>query len=514
MFILNLSVTKNGASCYNILHISPCASPSHHLWNRQLSLALVERGHNVTMLTHDKEKRPLPKNWTLIIYEGVYKELHEECDYVAMAEEALKQRYSEAMMVYNWQAHVSRIGINHAAIDTLLNYPEDYKFDLIIYDITTTQHLYPLIDRFNRPPVIAVTPFMLPQYMVKLMGGHVLPSYSPHFITKFTNKMSFVQRFHNFIYSYVDMFGRKYRHMKAEEAYARGRFDKKYVRPLPEYEQEFAILLCNYDPIVDYSLSLPPNIIPVGGLHARPGKALPADLQKVFDNAKDGVILFSLGTNIKSSSLNLDLQKRILGALSKLKQTVIWKFEEDIEGLPKNVIARKWLPQNDMMANPKLKLFISHGGALSTQESMYHGVPIVGIPFLADQMFNLQRLQERKLGRYLLFSDLTETNFYEIISDVIYNPIYSNNAKRLSGMIRDRPQTPLETAVYWVERIGKYGRIVELRIPASTMCVTQIYNLDILALFALILVVFIICLKKLLKSCSTSKKVAKKHKIS
>lgn len=54
----------------NILYVAPVASPSHHLWNRVLALELVKNGHNVTMLTHDKEKTKPPKGYHEIIFEG------------------------------------------------------------------------------------------------------------------------------------------------------------------------------------------------------------------------------------------------------------------------------------------------------------------------------------------------------------------------------------------------------------------------------------------------------------
>lgn len=54
----------------NILHIAPVASPSHYLWNKVIALALVERGHSVTIVTHDTEKNVTPENYTVITLEG------------------------------------------------------------------------------------------------------------------------------------------------------------------------------------------------------------------------------------------------------------------------------------------------------------------------------------------------------------------------------------------------------------------------------------------------------------
>lgn len=68
-----------------------------------------------------------------------------------------------------------------------------------------------------------------------------------------------------------------------------------------------------------------------------------------MDNSKYGVILFSLGTLIRSDALGDKQNKELIQAFSKLKQNVIWKFESEIEGLPKNVIIRKWLPQNSIL---------------------------------------------------------------------------------------------------------------------------------------------------------------------
>lgn len=72
-------------------------------------------------------------------------------------------------------------------------------------------------------------------------------------------------------------------------------------------------------------------------------------MENILNSAKNGVILFSLGTNVRSDKLHKDKRQALLDVFGKLKETVIWKFESDIENLPKNVFVRKWLPQSDIL---------------------------------------------------------------------------------------------------------------------------------------------------------------------
>ena len=68
----------------------------------------------------------------------------------------------------------------------------------------------------------------------------------------------------------------------------------------------------------------------------------------------------------------------LLNTFKKLKQKVIWKWEtEQMEGLPSNVKLSKWLPQQDILAHPNTKVFITHAGQSSTQETLCHKVPVV-----------------------------------------------------------------------------------------------------------------------------------------
>lgn len=75
------------------------------------------------------------------------------------------------------------------------------------------------------------------------------------------------------------------------------------------------------------------------------------------------------------------------------------------------------------IAHPNIKLFITHSGSLSTYEAVYHGVPVVGMPFFADQFVYLKKILIRKIGLGLDHQNLTEDIIYNTVNEVLNNPM-------------------------------------------------------------------------------------------
>lgn len=99
-------------------------------------------------------------------------------------------------------------------------------------------------------------------------------------------------------------------------------------------------------------------------MHLKSGKPLPKDLEDFLADANDGFIFFSLGSIVRAKNMPEETRKTFLRVFSKLKQKVIWKWEVDtMSDLPPNVKVSKWLPQQDILAHPKIKLFMTHGGS-------------------------------------------------------------------------------------------------------------------------------------------------------
>lgn len=266
--------------------------------------------------------------------------------------------------------------------------------------------------------------------------------------------------------------------------------------PSPKYphldslRRNVSLALVNYHFTTGYPRPNLPALIEVGGLQVKdPPSPLPKDLQTWLDEAEYGAIYMSMGSNVKSTSLSAKSLDAIVHTFSKLKQRIIWKFENDsLPGLSKNVMVSKWLPQDDLLAHKNLKIFITHGGLGSIIEAKYHGVPLVGIPIFADQLSNLINAERSGVAKIVQYTNLTRTTFSEAINDVLNDPIYRQTAKQISELFRDRPAKPMETAVFWTEYVLRHHGAPHLLSNSVYLNFWQLHSFDVIGFIILILV--------------------------
>ncbi|XP_019868140.2 UDP-glycosyltransferase UGT5 isoform X2 [Aethina tumida] len=450
---------------------------SHHIWNLALTKGLIAKGHNVTLL------EPGAKESETELYHPI--DLEELELVVEDIAEVAKQSFSDKVeFFFSMVNSICKDVYRSNKIDEIIRNKNRYKFDMLIIDLTIFPCMLPLIQEFDKLPVVGVSAFLLPPELSHIFGNNLYPAYLPHYYLTASDNMDFYTRLQNFLVTYYVEYIYE-SNIPHYENMARQKFGN-HIRPFKELLKKVSLLLSNTNPIFDYPQPLPPTIIPVGGLHARPGKKLPKDLQELMDKSTNGVIVFSLGTNIKSEKLDVHKRKIILDAFAQLNEIVIWKFEKELLDLPKNVFVRKWLPQNDVIAHPNVKLFIGHGGALSTQEAFYHGVPIIGIPFFVDQHINVQTFSERKRGLRLDINSITTENLVETIREAINNPLYRRNVQDISRRFKDLPTTSLDSAVFWIEYVLKHNGTSFLDVRARSMNFLQYTSLDVI-LFLILL---------------------------
>lgn len=204
-------------------------------------------------------------------------------------------------------------------------------------------------------------------------------------------------------------------------------------------------------------------------------------MQTFLDGAEHGAILFSLGSNIKSSDLDEKKVHALLKAFGKLKQRVLWKWDTELLGIPENVIVSKWLPQDGILAHKNMRLFISHCGLGSVIEAKFYGVPILAIPFFADQPGNAESIVDEGWAILFSYNSISEASITAAIKEMIENPVYRDKVQRMSQLYRDRPVAPLDLAVYWIEYVLRYDGARHMQSPAVHLNFFQVHSLDVIA---------------------------------
>ncbi|XP_025409854.1 UDP-glucuronosyltransferase 2B13-like [Sipha flava] len=199
-----------------------------------------------------------------------------------------------------------------------------------------------------------------------------------------------------------------------------------------------------------------------------------------------------MGSLLRGETFTVEKRKMFLKVFEKIPQRVLWKWEGELHDKPSNVMIRKWMPQRDILAHPNVKLFISHGGLLGTTEAVYEGVPILSIPIFGDQMTNVKAVRDKGAAEIMYYTDLNEDEIFTKINSMLTDPTYKQKAKELSEVFRDRPMSPLETAVYWTEYVIRHKGAPHLRSAAVGMPWYQYYLIDVLlVIFISIATIFV-----------------------
>ncbi|XP_009238321.2 UDP-glucuronosyltransferase 2B11 isoform X2 [Pongo pygmaeus] len=237
-----------------------------------------------------------------------------------------------------------------------------------------------------------------------------------------------------------------------------------------------------------------PNVDFVGGLHCKPAKPLPKEMEEfVQSSGENGVVVFSLGSMV--SNMTAERANVIATALAKIPQKVLWRFDGNKpDALGLNTRLYKWIPQNDLLGHPKTRAFITHGGASGVYEAIYHGIPMVGIPLFFDQPDNIAHMKAKGAAVRLDFHTMSSTDLLNALKTVINDPLYKENVMKLSRIQHDQPVKPLDRAVFWIEFVMRHKGAKHLRVAARDLTWFQYHSLDVIGflLACVATVIFII----------------------
>ncbi|VDL68648.1 unnamed protein product [Nippostrongylus brasiliensis] len=148
------------------------------------------------------------------------------------------------------------------------------------------------------------------------------------------------------------------------------------------------------------------KLIYIGGLGVGNPKPLDEKFSRIMSKGSKGVVIVSMGTIAPFYAFS----DAVKSAFVKVFQSMadyhfVLKITKNDTSTPllfksvTNCDLVTWLPQTDVLAHPRLKLFFMHGGVNGLMEAMLRGVPVVVVPIFADQFRNGRNVEKRGVGK-------------------------------------------------------------------------------------------------------------------
>ncbi|XP_008497819.2 UDP-glucuronosyltransferase 2C1 isoform X2 [Calypte anna] len=495
---------------------------SHWINVKVLLEELVLRGHEVSVLVPssnlliDYTDKSSPFTFEVLEVPFTQKTLDD------MMEGFLHFWIDEISTAYPWDIMWKMIEdlknftkLSKETCDTLVMNPQlmeklqQAKFDVLIADPLSVGG--ELVAEILAIPFVYTFRFSNGNTVERLCGGLPSPpSYVPASTRGLTDQMSFVERLQNFLfYLYSDLFFLKFWRDELD-----GYYSDVLGRPTTLCETMGKAEIWLIRTYWDFEFPRPflPNFEFVGGLHCKPAKPLPKEMEEfVQSSGEHGIVVFSLGSMVYKIS---DEKSNVIAkALSQLPQKVLWRYKgKKPETLGSNTRIYDWIPQNDLLGHPLAKAFITHGGTNGIYEAIYHGIPMVGIPIFADQHDNLAHMRAKGAAVELDFSTLKTQDLVDALNEVIYNSTYKENILKLSKIHHDQPLKPLDRAVFWIEFVMRHKGAKHLRPAAHNLTWYQYHCLDVLAFLFTCTVIAVFLLVKCCLFCCRCGRRAKTKK--
>ncbi|KAL4706386.1 hypothetical protein ACJJTC_018485 [Scirpophaga incertulas] len=395
------------------------------------------------------------------------------------------------------------------------------RFDAVIADFVETE-LYAGLSAVYNCPMIWAYSMGAHSVIMKLVDQPVNPGYSADYTTTSSLPFTFPERVNQLWYQvkwfYYKIFYTLPREKTIYEQFF-GAYVAKRGRPLPDYHTliyNASLVISNDHHAAGEIPAVPQNFKFLGGYHIEdPPKPLPKNLQTILDSAKHGVIYFSMGSTWKSKDLPKQVKEELLKMFGELKQTVIWKYEEDLPDTPANVHIVNWAPQQSILAHPNVRLLIYQGGHLSSTEALHFAVPQIGVPVYYDQHVNVKNAVRRGSALAAKLDANLASSLRPLISEILENNTYTERVKELSWIYHNRLVKPGAELVHWVEHVIKTQGAPHFRSPALSLSFYQRAYLDLVAIQFVILIVLVLLVKRCLRivNGSHSKKISKSKKL-
>ncbi|KAJ4434824.1 hypothetical protein ANN_23395 [Periplaneta americana] len=336
LFVCAIHITDSA----RILGLFQFNGKSHFVMFEALLKGLASRGHDVVVVSHFPQESKVP-NYTDI---SVEESLTEAVNSFTM-DTALNFKYYNLLKFFWYDNYeFCKEVFEHPNIHKLIKSEE--KYDLIITELFGVDCFIGFSHKFKAPLISMISSILLP-WSNDRMGNPDNPSYIPSYFLPYTGKMKFHERLWNTLFTSAVKWGSYYFSELPTQELAR-KYLGEDLPPLNDIARNTSLIFTNSHFSITEPRPMVPGVVEVGGLHLKPPGKLPQNLEKFLNDARHGVIYFSLGSLVRGETMPEDKKRALLDAFSELPQRVVWKTDK-FPGLPDNIMTGTWLPQLEII---------------------------------------------------------------------------------------------------------------------------------------------------------------------
>ncbi|WP_372452310.1 macrolide family glycosyltransferase [Saccharothrix obliqua] len=108
---------------------------------------------------------------------------------------------------------------------------------------------------------------------------------------------------------------------------------------------------------------------------------------------------------------------------------------DDLGAIPDNFEVHRWVPQLHILG--QATAFITHCGMGGTMEGLHHGVPMVGVPGMAEQTINAERLEALGVGKHIPRDQATPEALRQAVTDLTTSTEVATSLAKLKQEIKE-----------------------------------------------------------------------------
>ncbi|XP_053692065.1 UDP-glycosyltransferase UGT5-like [Sabethes cyaneus] len=458
IFILTASIVSIDSA--KILAIFPVPFKEHQLLYRPMIESLADKGHDITLLTtdpidlrktgkgsltHRLEQIDLGFVYNLPILEDFHKDNLDARDML--------------QNVFNVMRKISEAELQHPLVQDLIL--GNARFDVVIVEWSGISLMNAFAYRFNAP-LVGVANGGAYINAHEALGNPNHPIGYPSIFMPFSEDLSLPQRISSVLFTIWYRFYYYAREIPKQNMIASAIFGPE-VPDLFEIERQADLLLINCYQALGNVRPVGPTTVYLGGIHQNHNVAeeMPYDLYQFLEQSPEPIVYVNL-----DPAADEWRQDKIVKALEKLDATVVWNWNS---GQFINTTSRIYqsfnLQQEQILAHPKVKLFITSGGQRNIEDAIHNRVPVFGISHSSSPEHYLRQVAKYEIGIISLIDFETQATIVEKLQDAFLTDVYQSNIDQLNRMLADQPMSSLDRAVWWIEYVVRHGGTRHLRAP-------------------------------------------------